>query len=74
MDHLPEYESYDGLGLADLVRRREVRAGEVIEAAIARIEARNPAVNAVIHTMFEQARRRPPAHFPTARSPAFRSC
>ena len=57
MDPLPEYESYDGLGLADLVRRREVLASEVTEAAIARIEARNPAVNAVIHTMFEQARR-----------------
>ncbi|MDD5564544.1 MAG: amidase [Thermoanaerobaculaceae bacterium] len=57
MDPLPEYESYDGLGLADLVRRREVRASEVIEAAITRIEARNPAINAVIHTMFEQARR-----------------
>jgi amidase len=57
VDPLPEYESYDGLGLADLVRGREVRASEVIEAAIARIEARNPAVNAVIHTMFEQARR-----------------
>ena len=57
MGTLPEYESYDGLGLADLVRRRELRASDVTEAAIARIEARNPAVNAVIHTMYEPARR-----------------
>jgi amidase len=56
MQPLPDYESYDGLGLADLVRRRELRASEVVEAAIARIEARNRPVNAVIHTMFEKAR------------------
>jgi amidase len=64
MDPMPEYESYDGLGLADLIKRREVSAGEVIEAAIARIEGRNPAVNAVIHTMFEQARRAAAAPLP----------
>src|SRR5438477_65898 len=43
MSVLPEYDRYDGLGLADLVRRKEVTAGEVIEEAIARIEVRNPA-------------------------------
>jgi amidase len=52
----PEYESLDGLGLADLVRRREVSAAEVLEAAIERVQARNPALNAVVHPMFEAAR------------------
>ncbi len=52
----PEYEQYDALGLAELVRTRQVTSLEVVEAAIARIEARNPQVNAVIHTMFNQAR------------------
>lgn len=52
----PEYEQYDALGLAELVRTRQVTPLEVVEAAIARIEARNPQINAVIHTMFQQAR------------------
>lgn len=50
-----EYEGYDGLGLAELVRRGEVHPRELLAAAIARIEARNPALNAVIHTMFGRA-------------------
>ncbi len=56
MTMLPEYERYDGLGLAALVRQREVSEGEVLAAAIERIERRNPAVNAVIHTMFDGAK------------------
>ena len=47
----PEYDTYDGLGLADLVRRKELSASELVEAAIERIERRNPGLNAVIHTM-----------------------
>jgi amidase/6-aminohexanoate-cyclic-dimer hydrolase len=46
----------DGLGLAELVRRREVSAKELLDAAIARVEARNPAVNAVITRMYDAAR------------------
>lgn len=51
-----EYTSHDALGLAALVARRETTALEVVEAAIARIEALNPRLNAVIHPMYEQAR------------------
>lgn len=54
------YSSYfeqDGLGLADLVRRGEVSAAELVEAAIAAIERLNPQLNAVIRTMFDDARR-----------------
>ena len=51
-----EYTRHDGLGLAELVRRREVSPTELLDAAIARIEAHNPALNAVVRTRFEQAR------------------
>ena len=50
------YQDYDAVGLAELVRKKEVSAGEVVEAAIARLERLNPALNAVIHKMYEQAR------------------
>jgi amidase len=53
---LPEYEAHDALGLADLVRRKDLTASELVEAAIERIEQRNPALNAVVHTMFDAAR------------------
>jgi len=56
MSVLTEFERYDGLGLAELVRKGEVTAAEVLEETIARIEARNPAVNAVITKMYDEAR------------------
>ena len=52
-----EYERYDGLALAELVRRREVTAEELLDAAIARIDERNPALNAVTRRMYDEARR-----------------
>jgi amidase len=52
----PEYESYDGLGLAELVRKGDVSPLELVEAAIERIEARNPHLNAVVHKMYDEAR------------------
>jgi amidase len=52
----PEYENYDALGLAGLVRDGELRARELVDAAIERIEARNPKLNAVVATSFERAR------------------
>lgn len=51
-----EYSAFDGLGLADLIRRGEVSAAEVLEAAILRIEAANPKINAVIRPLFDRAR------------------
>ena len=56
MSGFAEYEDYDALGLADLVRRREVTAEELLEAAIARVEARNPTVNAVIMQLYDYGR------------------
>lgn len=46
----------DAVALADLVRRREASPLELVDAAIARVEAVNPALNAVIRDRFEQAR------------------
>jgi Asp-tRNA(Asn)/Glu-tRNA(Gln) amidotransferase A subunit family amidase len=56
MSILAEYERHDGLGLAELVRRKEITPEEVLEAAITRIEARNPALNAVVTRMYDEAR------------------
>jgi amidase len=50
-----EYDQFDGLGLADLVRRREVSAHELAVTAIERIEALNPRINAVIHKLYDDA-------------------
>jgi amidase len=46
----------DATAQADLVRRGEVSPRELTEAAIARIEAVNPRLDAVIRTRFEAAR------------------
>lgn len=51
-----DYDQYDALGLAELVRTGEVSALELIDEAIARIEA-NGQLNAVILRRFEDARR-----------------
>jgi amidase len=49
-------EDHDATGLAELVRRGEVGAGELVDAAIGRIEAVDPHLNAVIHPRFDRAR------------------
>jgi amidase len=46
----------DATAQADLVRRGEVTPKELVEAAIARIEAVNPELDAVIRTRFDAAR------------------
>ena len=46
----------DATAQADLVRRGEVSPRELTEAAIARVEAVNPRLDAVIRTRFEAAR------------------
>jgi len=45
----------DATAQADLVRRGEVSAAELVDAAIERIEAVNPRLDAVIRTRFAQA-------------------
>ncbi|MFV8754998.1 amidase [Nannocystaceae bacterium ST9] len=52
---MPEYDDLDATALAALLRQRELSAREVIEQAIARIERRNPGLDAVVHRMAERA-------------------
>jgi len=51
-----EFEDYDAVGLATLIREGAVTAAEVMEAAIARCEARNPALNAVVLELYDHGR------------------
>lgn len=53
--HLEEYASYDALGLADLVRRRQVSPAELRDLGMRAIELLNPTLNAVVATMPEEA-------------------
>ncbi len=53
---MKDYAHYDGLGLAQLVREKQVTPIELVDAAISAIEGKNPKLNAVIWTMFDRAR------------------
>lgn len=53
---MPNYADYDGLGLAELVRKKAVTPLELVEAAIERIERHNPTLNAVVHKAYDEAR------------------
>lgn len=58
MSSFSEYGQYDALGLAELVRSREITPLELVEEAIRRVEAVNPQLNAVIYKMYDHARER----------------
>ena len=53
---VPDLARLDATAQADLVRRGELTPLELVDAAIARIEGANPALNAVVTTMFDRAR------------------
>jgi len=55
MAGVKEYDCYDALGLAELVRKNEVSPQELCEEAISRIDRINPKVNAVIYRMYDIA-------------------
>ncbi len=55
MAAFPEYESFDGIGLANLVKQKVISPAELLIAAIERVEIWNPKVNAVIHQMYDHA-------------------
>ena len=48
--NLAEYATYDALGLAELVRSRQVSPWELRETALRAIDALNPELNAIIET------------------------
>lgn len=51
------YRQYDGVGLAELIQTKQVKKEEVLDSAIIEIEKWNPSLRAVIHTMYDQAKR-----------------
>jgi len=56
MTALPDYDAYDALGLAELVRNGEVSAGELLDEAIERVEVTNPVINAFTVRFHDMAR------------------
>ena len=53
---LLEYEGFDGLGLAELVKQGDVSPAELLETAIRLTTERNPHLNAIVIEAFDQAR------------------
>jgi amidase len=52
-----DFAALDATAQAELVRRKEVKSIELVEAAIGRIERVNPELNAVITPMYDMARK-----------------
>ncbi|MGG1660870.1 amidase [Brevibacillus sp. NRS-1366] len=50
-----QYSAYDGIGLAELVRQKEVTPRELKKAALEGIAKVNPKLNAIVHVLSEQA-------------------
>jgi amidase len=53
-----EFIGYDAIALGELIRKGEISPVELLEITIQRIEKVNPALNAVIHGMYEHANER----------------
>jgi amidase len=56
MPNSDEFAALDATAQAELVRKKEVKPIELVEAAIARIEGVNPQINAVVTKMYDHAR------------------
>ena len=54
---LAEYADYDGLGLAELVRNKDVKPIELVDEAIRRADKLNPKLNFVVFKDYERARK-----------------
>src|SRR5215204_5488796 len=52
-----EYGNYDAVGLAELVRKKEVSPKELLDEAIARTAKFDPQINAVVVTHYDHAER-----------------
>ena len=63
---MDELSFLDATAQAELVRRKEVKPLELVEAAIQRIERLNPTLNAVVTPMYDLARRAAAAPIPGA--------
>ncbi len=52
-----EYDQFDAMGLAELVRKKDVSASELLDTAISRAEELNPVLNALVYDMYDEAKR-----------------
>ncbi len=50
------YKNYDGIGLAELIKSKQIKPQELVEEAIKSIEEHNPKLNAVINKMYDKAK------------------
>lgn len=50
-----EYGKYDGLGLAELIGKKQISALELLNAVRQRVELLNPKLNALCHLFFDKA-------------------
>ena len=57
MSAITDYEKRDALDLAGLIAKKQVRAAEVLEEAIARAEKLNPKLNAITIPLYDHARK-----------------
>lgn len=48
-----DYANYDALGLAQLIKNKDVSASELLDTAIAQAEQENPAINAIITKLYD---------------------
>ena len=50
---LKDYANYDALGLAQLIKNKDISPSELLQTAIAQTEQQNPSINAVITKLYE---------------------
>ena len=50
-----EYDSYDALGLAELIAKKQITPAELLDAVRQRVEAINPKINALNYLFFDKA-------------------
>ncbi|MFN8026111.1 MAG: amidase family protein [Acidimicrobiia bacterium] len=57
-------DGLDGLGLAAAIRAGDLSSAEAVDAAIARLDERNPALNVLVAERFDEARDEARGHLP----------
>lgn len=57
MANFKEYTKYDGLGLAELIRKKEISVQEAIDASLTAANAVDPQLNAIVRDMSDEAQR-----------------
>ena len=50
-----EYDQYDGLGLAELIAKKQITPMELLNVVRGRVEVVNPKLNPLCHIFFEKA-------------------